>query len=230
MSENEEARCPVCCDPVPPKGKTGPRKKYCTERCNQIANKPSPDAYKRQRERQLRLNAEIRANTVRTCPVCDATFTPEKSLAKKYCSRKCLRKATKYSKSRSCSVDGCDLPTMTRGKCAAHSHREGRDLGIRKDQPWNPRRKRNYQVRMGRLDGAKNGDPVMLKKLIARGDRTCPECGNEIDLTIGYPHPMYRTIDHKKPLAKGGTHTLSNCQLMHFQCNAAKGVRLSERA
>lgn len=230
MSENEEIRCPICCDPVPPKGKTGPRKKYCTERCKRLANKPSPDAYKRQKERQLRLSAEIRASTVKTCPVCDATFTPEKSLAKMYCSHQCYRKATKYSKSRTCTESDCDLPVATRDLCNVHSRRENRVTGQEKPKQWDEKSKANYRLRLERLGGARNSDPAMLKKLIARGDKDCPECGEEIDLTLEYPHPMYRTIDHKKPLAKGGKHTLSNCQLMHAQCNASKGVRLSEKA
>lgn len=231
MSETVEILCPVCSDPVPPKAKTGPRRKYCSTRCRQLANKPSRDDVERTNALARLRNEKIRANTVRTCPVCQETFTPVKSLAKKYCSDKCLRKATKYSKTRICSIGECENPVVARGLCHRHCAKEYRAEGRIQDQSWDhPRKQKNYQLRLKRLDGAKNGDPVMLRKIIARGDKTCPECGEEIDLSIEYPNPMYRTIDHKKPLAKGGKHTLSNCQLMHFKCNAEKGVRLSAKA
>lgn len=230
MSKKHAKTCPACGDEIPPKGRTGPQKTYCSNRCRRSKYR-APDYKLRLNEAARRRDAEIRAKTVKTCPVCDETFTPIKSLAKMYCSKKCLRKATKLSKSQTCSVDGCSSPTANRGKCVAHYKREDRATGKLKDLPWDsPSRQRSYRIRLERLDGARNSDPVMLKKLIARGDKVCPECGEEIDLTIEYPHPMYRTIDHKKPLAKGGKHTLSNCQLMHAQCNASKGVRLSEKA
>ena len=114
--------------------------------------------------------------------------------------------------------------------CNAHYRQVLRSTGREKNPEWSPRRQKNYATRLERLDGAKNSDPAMLQALISRGDRLCPECGEEIDLSLEYPHPMYRTIDHIIPLARGGKHELANCQLMHYRCNASKGVRLSAKA
>lgn len=37
--------------------------------------------------------------------------------------------------------------------------------------------------------------------------------------------PRYASIDHVKPLSKGGEHTMNNVQLTHLKCNLRKGNR-----
>jgi 5-methylcytosine-specific restriction endonuclease McrA len=55
------------------------------------------------------------------------------------------------------------------------------------------------------------------KRLIQRGDRHCGICG----LTI---IPVEKaTIDHKMPLALGGSVKTRNAQLAHYICNQIKG-------
>ena len=211
---------------MPPKGRTGPRRKYCTDECKRTANKPTAEAYERKKLVQRQKAAVLRAAISKVCPQCGDTFTPKKSRARIYCSNKCYRAGTKYSKSRTCSVQGCDSPVANRGMCLAHDRRAARADGREKPKIWDDKGRKNYQIRRERLGGAQNGDSAMLRALIQRGDRVCPECGVEIDLSLEYPNPMYRTIDHKIPLARGGKHELANCQLMHYQCNVAKGVRL----
>lgn len=130
------------------------------------------------------------------------------------------------SKTETCSEVGCGRPRRANGLCNAHYRRTLRAAGREKNPEWDERAKRNYATRRDRLDGAKNSDSTMLRALIHRGDSICPECGEKIDLSLEWPHPMYRTIDHKIPLARGGKHDLANCRLMHYQCNVAKGVRL----
>ena len=36
----------------------------------------------------------------------------------------------------------------------------------------------------------------------------------------------YPTIDHIKPISKGGTHTWDNVQLAHFHCNSIKSDKI----
>lgn len=56
----------------------------------------------------------------------------------------------------------------------------------------------------------------------------CGICELPINLSLTYPHPMSRSVDHIIPLAIGGTHTQDNLQFAHLRCNVAKGARLLE--
>jgi hypothetical protein len=61
---------------------------------------------------------------------------------------------------------------------------------------------------------------VTMKELRAIGDSQgwiCPGCGRSCREEW--------SIDHKQAIARGGTHTRSNIQLMHKHCNAKKGAR-----
>lgn len=55
----------------------------------------------------------------------------------------------------------------------------------------------------------------------------CQLCGDPVDPTLEWPEPMSQSLDHKTPLAKGGSHTRENCQLAHLRCNLAKGDRVA---
>lgn len=67
----------------------------------------------------------------------------------------------------------------------------------------------------------------MLTDIITRDGTNCRGCGHPVDLTLTWPHPQSKSIDHTHPLSKGGTHSLANTQLMHLQCNAHKGATLN---
>lgn len=90
---------------------------------------------------------------------------------------------------------------------------------------WDDKARDKYHRRRARMHGGRNGDPVLLTALAER-DHGCPRCGQPIDLTLTWPHPMSRSIDHIVPLSRGGAHSPDNTQLMHLRCNTAKGARL----
>lgn len=213
--------CPICGGEVPRKGKTGPRKKYCSEVCRRKASAPTRRRWARDR------NARKRAAIVKKCPVCGAEFSPEKTTRQMYCSKRCSTTATRDTRSRSCKDEGCDRPVRARGLCQMHYRREARADGTESLPEWDDRRRKNYTVRRARMKGASNADPSILRALIAQGPEDCPGCGNPIDLDRKWPDPWSKTIDHKIPVALGGEHVLENCQLMHLRCNASKGVNLS---
>lgn len=58
----------------------------------------------------------------------------------------------------------------------------------------------------------------------------CQLCGEPVDPSLEWPHPLSQSLDHKTPLSKGGTHTRENCQLAHLKCNLAKGDRVADPA
>lgn len=64
---------------------------------------------------------------------------------------------------------------------------------------------------------------------VAQADATlgpCGICGQPIFKRFKHPHSFSASIDHKVPLARGGTNALSNLQLAHLGCNSRKQDRL----
>ncbi|MCW2904917.1 MAG: hypothetical protein JWO67_7182 [Streptosporangiaceae bacterium] len=68
--------------------------------------------------------------------------------------------------------------------------------------------------------------PVDRDEIWERDGGTCQICGDPIDVTQPWPHPLSRTLDHVIPLVLGGTHEPANVQLAHARCNSQKGDRL----
>jgi 5-methylcytosine-specific restriction endonuclease McrA len=59
---------------------------------------------------------------------------------------------------------------------------------------------------------------------MAHGD-ICYLCGEGINFKLKFPHPKSRSVDHVIPLSRGGSHTLENCAMVHYQCNQIKNAR-----
>ncbi|MCK0115988.1 HNH endonuclease [Isoptericola sp. S6320L] len=53
----------------------------------------------------------------------------------------------------------------------------------------------------------------------------CGVCGGSVDRTVQWPAEGCATLDHRRPIARGGEHTPGNTQLAHWRCNLAKGDR-----
>lgn len=125
-----------------------------------------------------------------------------------------------------CSAEGCSRPVRAKTVCNMHYKRLLRAEGRMNDQPWNDRRRHNYHARRARMNGARNGNVVMLSEIVARDGSRCQWCGEVVDLELAWPNPLSKSIDHIVPISKGGTHELGNCQMMHLRCNSANGDRL----
>lgn len=72
----------------------------------------------------------------------------------------------------------------------------------------------------------KNGKADMtitLTKLYMRDGGVCQICGKHIDFDRDSNSDDYPSIDHIKPLSKGGLHVWDNVQLACRRCNALKG-------
>lgn len=86
--------------------------------------------------------------------------------------------------------------------------------------------------RRSRIDDAIKDKDITLKKLYKRDNGVCYICGKVCDWTdsewkdgvfiIGRNYP---TIEHLKPLSKGGNHTWDNIKLACLSCNSKKGNR-----
>lgn len=85
---------------------------------------------------------------------------------------------------------------------------------------------RRYKLKEnGRIDWN-----ITLDKLIKRDKGLCKICGQAIDINDYYYDDKgnfiagndYPSIDHIRPVSKGGTHTWGNVQLAHRRCNSNK--------
>lgn len=69
------------------------------------------------------------------------------------------------------------------------------------------------------------------KKRIYATQTVCGICGNPVDFSFKYPHPLSACIDHIVPVAKGGHPSdIDNLQLAHWTCNRQKSDKLIIRA
>ena len=224
--ESQEPTCPICNAPIPPKGKTGPRKSYCSSECRREANRPNAViASKKATADRVEQNRKKRAATVKVCPVCGDEFSPAKSMRQMYCSKLCLRKATRDSKSKQCSEPGCDRPVRARGVCTMHYRRDARADGREKSDPWSPRRREAYHRRLAKKFGP-GYERFNRLEVFERDEWICAICHEPVDPALSYPDPMSASLDHRIPLAKGGKHTYNNSQCTHLFCNESKGARL----
>ena len=75
-----------------------------------------------------------------------------------------------------------------------------------------------------------NSDLVRAKKTILATQDICGICGNPVDKSLKWPHPLSPTVDHIIPIIKGGHPTdLHNMQLAHWCCNRQKSDKLAQQ-
>ena len=167
------------------------------------------------------------------CKQCGKETPPKKARGPRpdYCSKACRLAAGRPAQrmreaARRVEARAERAPRM----CSMHWKRWYRSEGTAKPEPWDDRRRDNHHRRRARLKGARNADKVLLADLIVRDDSTCQLCGEPIDLTLEWPNPMYRSIDHRIPISRGGEHSLENTQLAHLRCNISKADKVVEEA
>lgn len=59
-------------------------------------------------------------------------------------------------------------------------------------------------------------------EIFERDNWRCHICGGAVDPLAKLPDMYSASLDHIKPIAKGGAHTKSNVKCAHFICNARK--------
>lgn len=64
--------------------------------------------------------------------------------------------------------------------------------------------------------------PVRRRTVFERDHWECQLCHEPVRRDALAPDPKAPTIDHRIPLARGGTHEMDNVQCAHFLCNALK--------
>ena len=79
--------------------------------------------------------------------------------------------------------------------------------------------------------GAHRANYERNKKRILATQNICGICGQPVDMSLKYPHPMSATIDHIIPVngpggLKGHPSSIDNLQLAHFSCNRQKSDKI----
>jgi 5-methylcytosine-specific restriction endonuclease McrA len=64
------------------------------------------------------------------------------------------------------------------------------------------------------------------RRTIAKHKPPCHICGQDIDYTAPWLHPLSFTVDHLIPLNRGGHDTIENKAAAHRKCNRTKSDRL----
>lgn len=76
-------------------------------------------------------------------------------------------------------------------------------------------------------DGNAHAEYKRNREKIIKSQSVCAICGQPVDKTLSYPHPMSATVDHIIPVARGGHPSdISNLQLAHWICNRQKSDKL----
>lgn len=128
-----------------------------------------------------------------------------------------------------CTSPGCDRDRYAQGLCVKHYKRKRRADGTWKPSPaddWrNPTRMARLAARRAVTRGATGPvERFTVDDLLERDGYDCGICGTPI-LREPYPHPKSPSVDHIKPLSKGGSHTLTNARAAHLRCNISRGAR-----
>ena len=138
------------------------------------------------------------------CKVCGKEYTP-----RQYMASEGLRF---FSNPGYCSHE-CNRKAMNRAKKMAPSGKTG-----------------HYYER-ARKYGVEYIPGITLKKVVARYGLRCAICGGMCDWNdhtwSSCSGPLYPSVDHIIPMAKGGPHIWENVQVAHLMCNSEKGDKVS---
>jgi HNH endonuclease len=81
-----------------------------------------------------------------------------------------------------------------------------------------------YRARMKALGvDDPEADPIDPHDIYVRDGWKCCICGGRVDSSRSWPDPWVATLDHVRPVSRGGTHTQDNLATAHWVCNLIKG-------
>ena len=87
-------------------------------------------------------------------------------------------------------------------------------------------KKRNKQIRRHMKRAKNGGEKISLQDVYERDAGRCQICHRKVKMPDGRWHKRMATIDHIRPVSKGGKHTWKNVRLCCSQCNSKKRDKL----
>lgn len=149
------------------------------------------------------------------CTVCQKEKEKQKKEMRKY--KVCVQCGKDFYATRSTALYCCE-------RCASSAYKERNIDKVRERRKTRKRLREAKATANGRVDYS-----ITITRLIERDDHVCQLCGRLVDETdYVYINDAfvagnnYPSIDHIKPLSKGGTHQWNNVQLAHRLCNSLK--------
>lgn len=208
--------CATCGGSLPPKRATGPRSIYCSKACSSRAS------YRRRRDAGTLSRPPRTPPAPRVCVFCGSAF--ESVRIRDCCSTSCQSRLRDSTTMRRCSELDCEEPYRAKGLCAKHWRRKARAEGRESPDPWSDRRKSNWKKRQALKMGSEV-EGFRYVEVFERDGWECGICFGSVDPELAWPDPMSASLDHIKPLSKGGAHAPDNAQCAHLVCNIRKGNR-----
>ena len=138
------------------------------------------------------------------CLVCGADDWPTNHL-RRYCSKRC---AALFYRS------GGDV---SREVPCVHC---GQIIDLFKPSEFSGRKKRSDVGKCSSCVRPKNAVDVLF--LSERDGDVCSICGEDVDISVEWPHAESPSVDHVIPYYAGGENTAENCALAHLVCNTRK--------
>ena len=169
------------------------------------------------------------------CKHCKEWFTPKASDRITFCSRRCAfnyKTEHRTFKSPSCKVYfyRCEIckKIFTRqrkvNKNANHIICDSEMCRSSLQSLLNHERNRKRYATL--CEQKVEGEKINKLKVYIEDNWMCQICGDPVDPELKFPHLFSASLDHIKPISKGGLHTRDNVQLAHLICNSKKNARL----
>lgn len=92
----------------------------------------------------------------------------------------------------------------------------------------NPEKARIAQERYKMQKKSAFVEDVDKIKVFESNGWVCQLCYKPVDKELPWPHPYSKSLDHIRPLSKGGMHSYANVQLAHLRCNISKLAKWDE--
>lgn len=146
----------------------------------------------------------------KTCAQCSKPLTKNQS---RYCSYACGTRFIRGTPDmRACRICGTKFPTLDKTAFCSEQCR------------LDSKHARGHRMRA--LIRGISAEKFSRTEIFERDGWRCQVCGKKVRRDVNSKHPLYPSLDHITPLAKGGTHTRVNVQCVHLSCNFTKQARL----
>ena len=215
-----ERQCKCCRQLFKPKSA---KIKYCTNEC---ANRHKAKLYRNPDSKMQQSKTTV--NGCRRGACCRLNYSPciqcggkRSTLRKlKHCSRKCERKevhANRVKRGQYVHQSG-ELVCHCGKKVRVKSRLKMRTSCSKECMRTEQHARRRAKIKSRRVDRGVN-----WRSAVKRFGWQCACCRCECVKPVGINAPDEATLDHIRPLSKGGTHTWDNVQVMCRRCNTLKG-------